>query len=141
MKIDVNGVSITLTKEQLEEIKKQTSKPKIEDINSYIDACDILNQNVNSKASITEQIQTIAKAFNYIDNGYKHFKFDFENKNEYKYYPIYENTKNGLVFSLSTYYRYSYHGTVAFFISKKSSDIFGIKFKYFYQQLQESINN
>lgn len=102
MKVKTNfegkDITITLTKEQLEEIAKQTNNiTKVEDINSYEDACKILNKRIRLREEFVEdyewyneQLYTIIKAVNFIDNDYKEWKPDFTNNKEYKYIPYWE---------------------------------------------------
>lgn len=109
MKIDINGVSITLTKEQLAEIAKQTSKKyTLDDLNSIEDAEKILencnfhtkyrkSQFVRMKDWYEYQLETIIKAANYIDNNYQEWKADFDNKNISKYINYLEKTSSGWV--------------------------------------------
>jgi hypothetical protein len=48
MKIDINGISITLTKEQLDEIARQTNQIKsYKDITSFEKACEQQNIDIS----------------------------------------------------------------------------------------------
>lgn len=97
MKIDINSVQITLTKDQLKEINKQLDKNKtIEDINSYEDALEILDEEAKKNPSPTDKLLTIIKAVNYIDNGNKKWKPNF-NGNSYNYYPYFKESNTGWV--------------------------------------------
>ena len=120
MKINtkVNGkdIQITLTKEQLSEIRKQTDNIKtIDDIQSYEDACKILHQEEADEDTFTyeqdwinHQILTIVKASNYIDNNYQVYKPNF-NDNTYKYLPWFKKTSSGWVLhSLGSYVSYGF---------------------------------
>ena len=103
MKIDVNGVSITLTKEQLEEINKQQTKPfDFKSIKSFEDACNHLGVSTeipyftNIGINNTRQYITMYKLdiiIRAINNGWKS---DFTNKNQYKYYPYFEINDSGV---------------------------------------------
>ncbi len=90
MNIDINGVKITLTKSQLEEINKQCNKKfTLNDLNSYSDACKILNCD-EENLSNDDKLKIIIKAANFIDNQHKNWNPDFSNRLEKKYYPIFE---------------------------------------------------
>lgn len=105
MEIDINGVKITLTKDQLDEISRQTKKYKtINDVNDIIDACEVLNVDLLCRRTgETEdewegrQLQLIIRAANFIDNNYKEWTPDFTNTSEYKYIPYFERKKSGWV--------------------------------------------
>lgn len=104
MKIDINGASITLTKEQLAEIKAQTevfdwkSIKSISDAVNYLGTDDILvkelnhmldNQNIFSTKTInTKRLQICIKAINECKI------LDWSYQSIYKYYNWYENKNN-----------------------------------------------
>lgn len=105
MKIDINGVSITLTKDQLDEIARQTRKFKtIEDIQSVEDALEILNKKKNyfdqfeydnEQEEADSKLKIIIKAANFIDNDNKEYKADFTDTNTAKYAPYFERKSSG----------------------------------------------
>lgn len=101
MKIDINGVSITLTKEQLSEIAKQTSKQITADSITYESAKKLLeDNNIDPDPNILYRrdmlkLITIIKAINFIDNGNKEWIIDFDNRNQTKYYPWFEKKSSG----------------------------------------------
>lgn len=121
MKITHKGIQITLTKEQIEEIERQQSRntkyKTFTDITCYSDACDYLKEDVNSDASEIEQIQTIAKAINELDNVVP----------KYNWYPYFNlNPYGGFVRFINSGGCCSYFGgEVAFTKSKESSNHLG----------------
>lgn len=136
MQTNVNGVTITLTKEQIEEIHKQTCKFKVEDINGYEDACEILSEKVNSSASSFDKMNTIIRAANFIDNGNKIWKPDFMDTKQRKYYPYYEVKSNHLVFDGSLFSYFAY-GQVCFYLKEETSTYIGKKFINLYQEIHD----
>ena len=113
MNIDINGVKITLTQEQLKEISKQTDKEKlkVKDITSIEIAEKVLKDCrshtkfyqgdfIRTKDWISYQLETIIKAVNYIDNNYQEWIPDFDNSNEYKYIPYFDKKISGWVLFL-----------------------------------------
>ena len=111
MKIDVNEVSITLTKEQLEEINKQQNKPfDFKSIKSFEDACNHLgvsteipyftNIGINNTRQYINmyKLDIIIRAIN---NGWIP---DFSNCNQTKWYPYFTTDNNGVGTYCSTYY-------------------------------------
>ena len=107
MDINVNGVKITLTKDQLEEIARQTAKHKVEEIDSIKDAEKVLegsghtkyveSQFTRQKDWLSYQLETIIKAVNFIDNGNQIWKPDFTNSSIYKYIPWLQRKSSGWV--------------------------------------------
>lgn len=104
MNIDVNGVQITLTKSQLEQIQKELNnqKPLIKRLFTWQDILDhnnvkemdvLLWNNPNTPEKISQngfaKLQLIKKTFN------EDWVADFNNSNQYKYYTWYEKKKNG----------------------------------------------
>lgn len=139
MTLDINGVKITLTQEQLQEIAKQTSGIRtIEEINGYEDACKVLSETPETNPSIWKRINTIARAMNFIENGFKVWKPNFKDTNERKYYPIHEMKSSGLVFFCSTCSYCYTAGQVAFYKTDKASNLSGTKFLHLYKELQDT---
>ncbi len=142
MKINTeyNGkaISITLTKEQIADINKQSNKLKsIEDINGYEDACEILGKKPEYPiADCYEQLNTIARAANFIDNGYKVWKPKFDGSS-YNYYPYFKENNSGLVFHSSVYVCMSTDGQVAFYLKESTSNYIGKKFINLYQEIRD----
>lgn len=138
MTLDVNGVKITLTQDQLQEIARQTSGIRtIEEINSYEDACKVLSETPESNPSIWKKINTIARAMNFIENGFKVWKPNFKDTNERKHYPIHEMKFSGLSFLGSIYYYFA-GGQVAFYKTERASNLGGTKFLHLYKELQDT---
>lgn len=109
MKIDVNGVSITLTQDQLAEIARQTSKIKTyQDIKSFEIACEHQNIDVclfNSKLSgltkseiALRKLKIIVKAI----RSFTNWTPDFNNSNQEKWF-VYFNAKCGFSYWRTTY--------------------------------------
>jgi hypothetical protein len=129
MKLDTYEVTITLTKEQLEQINKQQSikRLNVEDVNSIEDAELVLkdcighvkydsSQFCRAKDWINYQLETIIKAVNYIDNGYKLYIPDFDNSNIIKYTPFFKKTNSGwLLHCVSSHHFCSYFSVGLYF--------------------------
>lgn len=136
MILDVNGVKITLTQDQLQEIARQTSGIRtIEEINSYKDACKVLSETLEPNPSIWKKINTIARAMNFIENGFKVWKPNFKDTNERKHYPIHEMKSSGCSFYCSGY---GSTGQVAFYKTEIASNLGGTKFLHLYKELQDT---
>jgi len=139
MTLDINGVKITLTQDQLQEIARQTGGIRIiEEINSYEDACKVLSETPETNPSIWKRINTIARAMNFIENGFKVWKPNFKDTNERKYYPIHEMKSSGLVFNASDFRCGFSYGQVAFYKTDKASNLSGTKFLHLYKELQDT---
>ena len=117
MQIDVNGIKITLSKDQLKEIDKQLKNIKtIDDINSYKDACEVLKRKDNKLHRTDQQeLETIIEAVNYLDNENKAWKADFLDKNTSKYINYFEKTSSGWVFNCVHAYYYGSNTPVSFY--------------------------
>lgn len=128
MEIDVNGVKITLTKEQLKEIDKQVNKKKsvieriqsIEDIYSELNICrDLPYKGCNltkKQKAINAQydIQNIVEVYN------EGVILDWKKSNQYKYLPYrYWDVSSGswLVYCYS--WGSSYFGAGCYFKSNE----------------------
>lgn len=110
MKIDVNGVQITLTDEQLAEIARQTKKIKsYKDIKSFEIACEHQNIDValfNSKldgltkAEIAlRKLKIIVKAI----RSFTNWKPDFTKSNQNKWY-VWFNAEEGFSYWSTLYF-------------------------------------
>jgi|ERR1035437_8535599 hypothetical protein len=115
MKIDVNGVSITLTQEQLEEISKQTSKIKsYKDIKSFEIACKRQNIDVslfNSKLdNLTKgeialrKLKIVVKAIRSFTQWYP----DFSNNGQYKHFVWFDLERGFSSYSTGYYNTHAY---------------------------------
>lgn len=137
--LDINGVKITLTQDQLQEIARQTSGIRtIEEINGYEDACKVLSETPESNPSIWKKINTIARAMNFIENGFKVWKPNFKDTNERKHYPYHEMKSSGLVFRYSHCCYGCPGGQVAFYKTERASNLGGTKFLHLYKELQDT---
>ncbi len=139
MDINVNGVTITLTKDQLAEIARQTEKKvTVNEINSYEDACKILSripdytlQSINSRYFAQHVLETIIEAANFIDNDYKKWIADFTTNKEYKYINYWEKNKIGSGWSLhfvGDYCCISYCSVVLYFKKQDTAKLFATRF-------------
>jgi len=105
MKIDINGMSITLTDDQLAEIARQTSKPKsYKDIKSFEIACEYLGLNItnfnNKFINLTKgeiafiKLKVIVKAMrsftnwipNWSDSNQRKWRIWFDLEKGFSYY-------------------------------------------------------
>jgi hypothetical protein len=155
-KININGVTITLTPEQLEEINKQQNKKitSFYDIKSYKDACEVLNIPQTNYLRFPNEfewnihiIRTVGRAINsLIEIETKNTKFpdlfpDFKNIDQKKYYPYFcYKEENWLVYSGSAYVIVSsrYCGHVAFFKTEEASVYAGNQFVSIYKLIAEN---
>jgi len=116
--INVNGVSITLTQDQLEKITRELKIKKYNyftDIKSLEDAIDFIKPDIYPNKTIS-YIQIMAKAINLLDNS----------KLTYNYYPIFTKNSYGPVsFRYSVYDDSSTDGQVAYLKSEEASDHLG----------------
>jgi hypothetical protein len=129
MDVDVNGVKITLTQDQLDEISRQTRKKRtVKDITDYEVACDIISrkpdyrlQEISNKYWAEHVLETMIEAANYIDNGFKRWTPDFEDTNEYKYIPYFEKNRSGWVASGVLYCFYGSEFSVGLYFKKEET--------------------
>lgn len=143
MNIKINGVNITLTKEQLKEIAKQTSnKYTLDDLISYEKACEIINVRVRLVTEFydfeewyLEQIKIIIRAANYIDNNNQLWKPKFNNTQS-NYLPWLEKTISGWRLFSSYYCSDSSHGGPAYLFYKEESTC-----KLIYNRFSELYSN
>jgi hypothetical protein len=139
MNINIQGVNITLTKEQLEQIDNQVKKSKlktIDDINSYEDGCEILQrqpdyrlQSINGKYFAEHVLETLIEAVNFIDNSYKKWIPDFTNNNEYKYIPYFNKIGSGWLLCAVHYFLSDASGSVGlYYKNERTANIISKKF-------------
>ena len=140
MKIDINGVSITLTEEQLAEIARQTQKVKsFKDIKSFEIACEHLGITISSfneklkgldKSEIAfRKLKIIVKAI----RSFTNWKPNWSNSNQRKY-RIWFDLEKGFWYWNSDYYDTSTSVPSALLL--KSSDLAyycGVKFTPLYK--------
>lgn len=143
--INIDGVTITLTKEQLKQIEAQKQrKIRVEDINSIEDAENILkdttfhtkykeNQFIRKKDWTMYQIETIAKACNFIDNGFKEWLIT---QGECQYYPYFQHKPSvGWVYYHCDNYVVNGFGVVAYFKNSKTAKLIASKFIHLYKEI------
>jgi hypothetical protein len=146
MDIDVNGVKITLTKEQLQEIAIQTAKHKVEDIDGIKDAEKVLegsghtkyteSQFIREKDWLSYQLETIIKAVNFINNDNKIWTPDFTNSSIYKYLPWLERKSSGwVVYGVGGFRSFSGCPLWLYFKDKKSAELIVNKFLSLYSKV------
>lgn len=146
MNIDINGVKITLTKEQLKQINDQISIIyKVEDINSLEIAEKIL-ENTNHtrfyekhftrmKDWISYQLETIIKATNFIDNDNKIWETDWNNRQSSKYLPYFEKSSGSWFFFFVTDYGWhTYAPGCIYYKNNKSANIISKKFIHLHNE-------
>lgn len=145
MNIDINGVSITLTNEQLQYINKKLNKSKryihYTDIKSLEDAINLLESinmdihNVNEYSFAFLKLSIIIKAINILIDNDVNFP-SWCNENQKKHYPIFKINNDGVVcFYSSTYYCNGANGLVGFYKSEEASKYAAITFIKEYSEL------
>lgn len=139
--IDGKDVTITLTKDQLDEIARQTSKHSIDNID-YPSACKLLNKIqytndrfITAKQWAEHQIETIIEAVNYIDNDNKAWKPEFDSHKTSNYIPYFER-KNGswVVDDVFDYYWASDCSVGLYFKKQESARTIANKYLDLYNQ-------
>lgn len=141
-KVDGKDVTITLTKEQLAEIAKQTSNIKtIDSINSLEDAEEILKDNKNhiqyNKTQFVREkdwfayvLETIIKASNFLDNNNQEWIPDFNDRNTPKYINWLKKTSTGSVLiGVDDVYYGSAYPVWLYFKKQETAKIIYNKFK------------
>lgn len=144
MNIDINGVQITLTSEQIQHIRKElNNKPLIETLFNWQDILnfnnlkevDVLPWNKpNTPEKVSQngfaKLQLIKKTFN------EGWIADFNNSNQYKYYTWYEKKKNNWsVYCVGVCDARS--NSVGFGLFSKSKEIENHINKYFFKEICE----
>lgn len=137
--INIQGVNITLTKDQLDQIDNQRNKfiTHFTQIDSYESACKVLNKTIDLEADIVTKIRTIGKAINSLIIINDKFP-NWNNNNQKKHYPVFENKAGvGLVFCFSyCACNYSY-GQVVYLKSEEASNYISKTFINLYKELIE----
>lgn len=135
MKTVIDGVTITLTDEQIKEVQKQSKISKYKDftdIKSYMDACEYLKKDINHKVSARKQLKTIAKALNSFEKG----KFpDHNNTSQKKYYPYFDCSSGGFRFYGSGLRFSRFFGVVFYYRDQDISNYAGKQFIELYKKL------
>lgn len=140
--IDINGVKITLTSQQLQQIKDQTDNTITLDNLDYSKACKLLGLQQRSKEDYWTnknwaeyQLETIIKAANFLDNNNQEWNPDFLDQNIYRYIPWFNRTKVGWVFlSVSGYSCYSYCSVGLYYKKETTAKLIATKFIDLYNQ-------
>lgn len=124
VKVDGKELSIELTDEQITKLYKGISKKyTLKDLQLYKDACEILGKAEMSCPSAKEQVFTMIKAANFIDNDHKIWDVEeaFDNDNLPKYIGYFIKKKSGWSFSTSDYHFSSSGGQVALYFKESST--------------------
>ncbi len=131
----------------LDDLKKLINNTKeytLEDIVDYQSACKILNKTPRNKKEYKmffgdyikwyqEEIETIIKAANYIDNDYQEWKPNFLNKSEYKYKPYFERLSSGWShFNCNAFNGCSTGSILEYYKKESTAKLFSKKFKDLY---------
>lgn len=132
----LNGKKVTIEIDKSELTKLKCFKPTLDNLNSYEDACEILDEVVNKTAKPYEKLETIIKAANFIDNDYKIWKANFDDSKEYKYLPYFNKTSGGLV-AFSYCHHYTSHACCSgsfYYKNNNTGILFSKKFIDLYNQ-------
>lgn len=117
--------------EEMDKIRNLSKKPIAKDlfsITTYSDVCKELKE--KEETCPYKMIKQVEKLFN------GKWKKDWNDRNQSKWYPWYEQTDSGLVFSFScSCYFLSFSGQVAFYKDKLTCDHVGKHFISIYKQL------
>lgn len=141
--ININGkdVEITLTKEQVEKIKKDSQK--ITDrIKTWEDACEMKGIDPIDSLPFPEPDNDFEEAINgtfqmfiIVDLLCEGWKPNYTNGNQYKYYPYFKYTDSGFGFSCSFYeYVSTIVGARLVFPTRELAEYSGKQFKDIYNK-------
>lgn len=134
--IEINGVTITLSEDQLKEIDRQRNTiTHYTQIKSYEDACKVLNKTPKSKEDfedltdwLSHKLKNITKAVNsliIIDDIFP----DFSNQSQKKWYNFLIKEASGWVIGSITYYYCHYaFGSFGYNKTKESCEYIGKTF-------------
>ena len=141
IQIEVQGVKITLTDDQLKQIKLQTEED-IFTANTYSKVCTRLKEKeytLRDFSSFTKSDQPKLLAFAKIKQLERYFNqnwtVNWKNTNQYKYRPYFESRGSGLVFDGSIDCLWNFNAAVGFFKDKETSDFVGKTFIDIYKDL------
>lgn len=148
MKIDTNGVKITLTEAQLKEIDAQlneTKLPKLKDLKTFEQACKVEGKDPNhgyfyangllsEKEAARRRLEVVIAAANKIVNNGKPWAPDWDNKNQPKYFNYFRKVDGRWAFSRSDYYYSSYDGQVGCYQNREAAEHVGKQFLDLYVQ-------
>lgn len=116
--------------EEMDKIRNLSKKSVVKDlfsITTYSEVCEELKE--KEETCPYKMIKQVEKLFN------GEWKKDWNGTNRIKWYPWYEQTGSGLVFSHSCSYCVSFGGQVAFYKDKQTCDYVGKHFISIYKQL------
>ena len=145
MKVDtqINGqrVTIELTKEQLDEIRKQTcARPDFNQITSVKLACDVTGDNYDElmvaccdlpkDEAAFKQLKVVRKAINPV--GYKP---NWSNSNEYKHFPYFKLSEGFSCYGTSDYSTGTFVPSALSSIDSKRAEHFGKTFTSLFKDL------
>lgn len=127
-KIEIEGVTITLTKDQLDIINQQINKiTNFNQITSHKDACKVLGKEYKEDIHPYFKLKDIGKAINLLT----------KNKSNYRHYPVFKTGSAGLVYCDSYCYSTIYHVGVVYLDSEEGSNYIGTKFIHLYKEIIE----
>lgn len=136
MDIQVKGVTIILTEEQLKDIEIQQNELKRKNISIFDrvktveDACKEMNIEYNPNASASEKISIVCKALN------EGVKIDFKNKLHEKYYPWFIiNENNKWSFGVSRCAHVASSGGPGYVVSEEKAIYLGTQFFDLYLEI------
>jgi len=120
-------------------IKKINKKFTLNDLNSYEDACMILNENPIVDCDYSKKIKTIVKAANFIDNDYNLWVANWTDSNEYKYLTYFENKGSGFGFDdVGSWYSNAYAPLGFYYKNSNTCELITKRFiKLYLDWLQE----
>lgn len=135
--ININGVTITLTEEQLKQIDEQRNKiTSYDQIKTYADACKVLNIEVDDNLHPSLKLKNIAKAVNLLIDDNKDFP-NWKDNDQYKYHPYFKLFLDGWSLG-SVHCSYSFSGAmITYFKTEYSAKYIGGQFKDLYIQAIE----
>lgn len=138
MKTKVNGVVIELTPEQISKVNRANNIfQTVDEIISVGDACKLLKKNMkypnnfdNKEDYVQWELRTLIAAANFIDNDFKEYQPDFNDRNTYKYLVWMEKKSLGWVFVAVYYFAYtSYCPVWLYFKKEATAKKFGKRFE------------
>lgn len=150
-KVNSKDITITLTKEQVEDINRQSKKFKtVKDINSLEDAEEVLKDCKTHKKQTRKDfpnnnkywnqytLETIIKAANFIDNNFIEWLSDFTDSS-YKYINWFEKRDSGWVLDcVGCLVSISCCGLGFYFKKEDSAKLIVNKFLLLYNQVIEN---
>lgn len=109
---------------------------KVDDLNSFEDACKVLNENPLRIGSNQDKLFTIIKAANYLDNNNKIWKANFLDNQTKNHIPYFQKTISGWVFAGMHFgVAYSSAPVGFYFKEQKTAEIIANKFIKLYDKV------